>query len=196
MKSWQWVVLGVLLGLAVAGVIFLAVSPPRGTPVILTSIPTPAEIVVQAAGAVASPGIYSMPRQSRVADVVRAAGGFTQDADQSAVNLAARLNDGQRIDIPSLSEHDPSQSGGSATSVGNSSTPGGVITEVIFPIDLNVASQQELENLPTIGPTKAAEIISYRLQHGPFQKIEDIQNVPGIGPSTFDKIKDLIIVFE
>ena len=63
-----------------------------------------------------------------------------------------------------------------------------------FPININTASQQELENLPNIGPTKAADIIEYRKLHGPFLKIDDIQNVPNIGPSTFDKIRDLITI--
>ena len=66
--------------------------------------------------------------------------------------------------------------------------------EIIFPIDLNTANQQELEALPVIGPSKAQDIITYRETHGPFTSIEQIQNVYGIGPSTFEQLKELIYV--
>jgi competence protein ComEA len=195
MKIWQGILLGVFFGLAASAVMVLVVLPPRGEPIILPPTPSPAAIAVYVSGAVNSPGVVYIPRQSRVMHAIEAAGGFSSEADAEAVNLAARVNDGERIIVLSRSA--------SATSIALTSTavavsprgPGATATPaVIFPINLNTATQAELEALPTIGPTKAADILAYRQKIGQFLKIEDIQNVPGIGPATFDKIKELITI--
>ena len=108
--------------------------------------------------------------------------------------MAAKLVDGDRIIVPSRSENATKAAinatqAASGTKAKNTETP---IPN--FPININTATQEELDNLPNIGPTKAADIIEYRQLHGPFEKIEDIIKVPNIGPTTFDKIKDLITI--
>jgi competence protein ComEA len=114
---------------------------------------------------------------------------LSADADLDALNLAAKLEDGQQLDVP--------YSGGAASTAvpttsfrvlpaGATATPSGEL------INISTASADQLETLPGIGPTLAQNIVTYRSAHGPFAHIEDIMNVAGIGPATFDNIKDLI----
>jgi competence protein ComEA len=192
MKTWQGILLGTFLGLAAAAILTLVVLPPRGEPIVLPPTPSPAAIAVYVIGAVNTPGVVYIPHQSRVLNAIEAAGGFSTDADADAVNLAARVTDGERISILSRSASATKTALTSTASAAN--VKGGTIVtpSVVFPINLNTATQAELEALPTIGPTKAAQIMAYRQKIGTFIKIEEIQNVPGIGPETFEKIKDLI----
>jgi competence protein ComEA len=173
MKTVLNIVFGVLVGLLAAGVILVAVSRPRGSPVTLLSTSTPGLLTVYVSGAVATPGVYTLPDGSRVDAAIKAAGGLTSAADLTSINQAALLVDGEQINV-----------------LGN------VDTSQIFVgrVNINTATAMELDGLPGIGPTTAQAIIDYRLQHGPFQFIQDIQNVPGIGPATYDKIKDYITV--
>ncbi len=186
--------LGVLLGFAGAGALFWAARPPRGTPVILRPPPTPAPVVVDVDGAVATPGVYSLPPESRVQDALSAAGGLLPEADTRSLNLAAPLEDGIRLWVPAYpqeTEAPASRAAAPGNSEGASvpSEAGGASK-----INLNTASQAELETLPGIGPALAENIISYRQEHGPFVIIDEIQNVSGIGPAKFEKIRDLITV--
>jgi competence protein ComEA len=121
-----------------------------------------------------------------------AVGGFTAEADQENLNLASRLNDGDRVKVPSLAEM-ATKAAMAPTTVANAKSTTAVPT-LVFPLDINQATQDDLDQLPNIGPTKAAAIIEYRTKNGPFKKLEDIQNVPGIGPSTFEKMKAMITV--
>lgn len=139
---------------------------------------------VYVAGAVEQPGVYALPPGSRVQDAINLAGGFLPSANVEAINLAAFLKDGEQIYIPEIGEM-------SLTLEARSPEVGSLFTRQI---DINTATQAELESLPEIGPVTAAEIIAYREQHGAFNSIEEIQNVPGIGAKTFEKIKDLITV--
>ena len=139
---------------------------------------TPAPITVYITGAVASPEmLIELPRGSRVADAVDAAGGLSADANQERVNLAARLRDGDQIHIPSADE--PVYAG--------LPTPSG--GQRVF---VNTATQEELETLPGIGPTTAQRIIEYRGLVGEISSLDDLDMVSGIGPATLDKIKDLV----
>jgi len=99
MKIWQGILLGTFLGLAAAAVMLLVVLPPKGEPIILPPTPSPAAIAVHVSGAVNAPGVVVLPRQSRVVNAIEAAGGFSAEADPDAVNLAARVNDGERITV-------------------------------------------------------------------------------------------------
>lgn len=197
MKTWQSVLFGVVLGLFV-GVIFttifiLASRQPRGDPIQLNPAPTPVPILIQISGEVAQPGLYQMPGGSRVNDVVQKAGGFTDEADRSAMNLASRLRDGERVIVPGLSSK-----GGSDNSreSGNSddSTRSDEIPTIRYPLDLNTATIDDLDTLPGIGLVRAQDIIKYREEHGYFNDINELKNVKGIGDSTFEQIKDLITV--
>ena len=104
MKLWQGILTGVLFGLIAGAVIWLIIAPPRGEPLTLSPPPTPAPIIVHVAGAVLHPGVYHLDRESRVEDAVKAAGGFTPDADQEHVNLASPLEDGIKINILSIQQ--------------------------------------------------------------------------------------------
>jgi competence protein ComEA len=147
---------------------------------------------VHVAGAVVRPGVYDLPDNSRVTDAIDAAGGFVAEADKNALNLAARLDDGERLEIPYVAGFVPDVSQGFA--VVSEGTPSPLAGTDL--ININTASADELDKLPGIGQTTAQRIIDYRTSNGPFATIEDIINVPGIGTATYDEIKDLITVGE
>ncbi|MFQ5617277.1 MAG: helix-hairpin-helix domain-containing protein [Anaerolineales bacterium] len=186
----------ILTGILIAGVIWLVASPPRGEPVTLLPPPTPAPVVVHVTGAVAEPGVYELPVDSRVQDALDAAGGALPEADTSGLNLAARLADGSQIRVgtlPSTTQDASPSAIITPTSIPDSSAPPGTPDAGAI-VNINTATQRELETLPGIGPVTAQKIIAYRKENGDFETIENIVNVSGIGPATFDKIKDRITV--
>jgi len=125
---------------------------------------------------------------SIVQDALDAAGGPTDEADLDAVNLAVELQDQQKVHLPSQGEASaPAVLSGGVSSSAEDGKAGGLV-------NINTASAAELETLPRVGPERAREIINYRETNGPFQTIEEIQNVTGIGPSTFEGLRDLITV--
>jgi competence protein ComEA len=187
-KSFFNIIAGILIGLIVAAVLWTLAGPPRGDAVILLPPPTEVPIKVYVTGQVARPGLYNLSKDSRVQDAIDAAGGLTDQADVNGVNLAAKLQDGQQVDIPKIP---PELSIGTDTSGSSNGSSGGFIGT---PININTATEAELETLPGIGPTLAQKIIDYRSAFGFFAKIEDLLNVPGIGPATYDTIKAYITV--
>ncbi len=189
MNTWKSVALGIVLGLLISGAILLIVLPPRGQPLTLSNPPTPSAITVYITGAVNHPGVYNLPSLSRVNDAVISAGGFSSSADQKAVNLAAMLEDGSEIFVPTVDESLAT----TGTAANSKKTPQSSPV-VNFPININTASVSSLQDLPGIGSTKAEAIVAYRQEHGPFTKIEDIMDVPGIGSGIFAQLKNLITV--
>jgi len=183
---------GILFGLFVAAIVWVVARNPSGEAITLRPAPTEAPIIVYITGAVPRPGVYALPQGARVQDGISAAGGFLAEAETDSVNLARPLGDGEKMDIPYIE--------GASPVLPTPITP--VTVTEISPgpdtnlININTASQPELETLPGIGPTTAQKIIQYRNDNGPFSSIEDIVNVSGIGPVTFDRIKDLITVDE
>jgi competence protein ComEA len=175
MKTALYIIIGVIAGVLLTALIWLAASPPRGKAVELFSPPTQIPIMVHVTGAVATPGLYLLPQGSRVNDAIKAAGGFLENADTSFVNLAGLVQDGDKIHIPELMP---------GLSIGGS----GLL------VNINSATEPELENLPGIGPTLAQKIVDYRNQYGFFDTIDAIKNVPGFGESVFEEIKSLITV--
>jgi competence protein ComEA len=194
MKTWQSILLGIFLGFSTAGIIILVISPPRGKPVELILPPTPGTIKVYIIGAVLNPGVYSLPWKSRINEAVAAAGGFTEQADQASLNLAKALVDGEKIEVPLI--HNSKLKSPVVVTQILTGIPDKVIQTPIVSslINLNEATLEQLMELPGIGETKANDIINFRSQNGPFKSIEEIQNVPGIGPTIFEKLKDLIFV--
>lgn len=141
-------------------------------------------VVVHVAGLVRAPGVYELAGGARVVDAVEAAGGPTGDADLAALNLAALLADGQRIYVPRFGETPPpvaGPDGGTPTASGPAA-----------PIDVNVASAAELDDLPGIGPATASAIVAHRDQHGPFASVDDLEAVRGIGPAKLDALRGLV----
>lgn len=154
-------------------------------------------ILVHITGQVKNAGVVELQKGARVIDAVNKAGGFTEQADTEEVNLAYELSDGIQIYIPEKSEvNNDSEREYITTSSGNNV----VMEEKIMKdsnntlININEATQTELETLPGIGPSIALKIISYREQEGEFLTIEDIKNVSGIGENKFENIKELICV--
>ncbi len=185
-------VLGLLAGFLAAGVLLWAVRPPQGVAITLRPPPSPAPLVVDVEGAVASPGVYTLPPGSRVRDALEAAGGLLPQAERSALNLAAPLEDGSRLRVPAVPPTATALPPGMpSTPAAGAPPPAG---ESAALVDINHATQAELESLPGIGPALAERIIAYRQEHGPFARIEDIQLVSGIGPATFERIRTQITV--
>jgi competence protein ComEA len=197
MKTLWALAFGVLFGLLAAGLLFLIASPPRGEAIRLAPPPTPPPLIVHVSGAVARPGVCKLAPGSRLQDAVQAAGGLTGEADDQALNLAAPVQDGDLIRVPikqqalegaeqPLLSSQP-EAPGRAPDLGTPVEAGG-------PVDINTADQEQLEELPGIGPVTAQKIVDHRQENGPFASIEAIQDVSGIGPATFEKIKALITV--
>lgn len=157
-------------------------------------------IYVHICGCVRNPGLYVFAAGTRAGEALESAGGFTKKADESAVNLAAVLQDGMQLYVPSV--EDTVQNGaGSASSgaVGNAASAGaGNVTsgsgKESAPVNINTAGAQELMTLSGIGESRAEAILSYREENGMFSSIEDIKNVSGIGEGIFERIKNMITV--
>lgn len=142
-------------------------------------------IIVHITGCVENEGIVELEEGSRIADAIEASGGLTLDANLENVNLAYQLQDGQKIKIPSNIEDEEET----------------VQEEIIISdeqsteeININNATQTELETIPGIGPSTALKIIEYRTKNGKFKTIEDIKNVSGIGEAKYETIKEYICV--
>lgn len=152
---------------------------------------TSEKIVIYIIGSVGTPGIYELNVNSRVSDAVNAAGGLLEDADLSKINLAFKLEDGQKITIPSINDKTNEEV---TYEDFITSEPGNIISDSSSnnsntKININTASQTELESLPGVGPSIAEKIINYRTENGNFKSIDDLKNVSGIGESKYNEIK-------
>lgn len=131
------------------------------------------DVVVHVAGDVRRPGVYRLPAGSRVTDAVRRAGGFGGGASQDAINLAARLSDGQQVVVPGRGTTTASSASGERTG----------------PISLGSATAEQLDGIEGIGPVTAQKIIEFRDQHGGLSSIDQLDQVDGIGPSTMQTLR-------
>ncbi len=129
-------------------------------------------LFVHVVGEVSEPGLYELELGDRVSDAIAIAGGFTPDAEQSSVNLARNLSDGEQVIIASKSQF--KQAGGSSL------------------VSLNRATVEDLDTLPGVGPALAARIIEHRTAIGAFSDVRQLREVSGIGEKMFAKIKDLV----
>lgn len=168
------------------------------------------KIIIYIIGEVKQEGVYELDENSRISDAIEKAGGTKENADLSQINLAYKIEDGMRIYIPKKGElvqdkekiedktqevvTDKSTDITNTTSVNTNLSTNKKSKTDIEKINLNKATQTELETLPGIGPSTAEKIIAYRKENGNFKNIEDIMNVNGIGESKYNKIKDLISV--
>ncbi len=183
-RSVPTVVLLVLLASALGGGLFLLArdSSPPPIEIVLPPPTVMPELKVYVSGAVVRPGVYALQPGARITDAVQAAGGATKEADLNRVNLALRVRDEDPIYIPRVGEVLPTPSPETAS-------PGGKTL-----LDLNAATAAELEALPDIGKVTAQAILTYRTKNGPFQRVEDLLKVPGIGSGTLDKIRGMVTV--
>jgi competence protein ComEA len=135
------------------------------------------DLVVDVTGAVARPGVYRMPAGSRVDDAVKRAGGPTGRAELEAINLAARLADGQQVVVP---ERSPAGSSVAAAAAGAEEGP----------ISLGTATAEQLDTIDGIGPVTAADIIEFRDLHGGLSSVDQLDQVSGIGPATMEALRE------
>lgn len=190
------VLVGAIAAVLAGGAYWLAARP--DPPPIVIKIPTPTPpppVVVDVRGAVAVPGVYTLPSNARIEDALSAAGGAAPDADLGALSQAAPVRDGDVLVIPTSAAPVPTAALASESQGGTSTAAS---TRVPAPegglVDLNRASVQELETLPGIGPTRAQAIVQWRQQHGAFQTPEDLLQISGIGPQTLANIRPKIVL--
>jgi competence protein ComEA len=154
----------------------------------------PSGPVVEVSGAVVHPGVYHLASGARVADAIGAAGGYSPRVDAGRadreLDLARVVTDGEEIRIPSRDDPSPGQGTGGGSAAGGGG-PGGATTS--GPIDLNTATEAQLDSLPGIGPVSAAKIIASRQAH-PFRAVADLTTRKLVGPATFEKLRELVVV--
>lgn len=160
---------------------------------------TNVEIIVHVSGAVNKEGIVKLPQNSRIADAIEKSNGLKEDADIQDINLAYILEDGMKIYIPNKKDKSEKEKvnkednnyyeNNNVTQYNNSNNK-----KQNQKININTATQTELETLPGIGPSTALKIINYRNKQKKFSNIEEIKEVSGIGDSKFDNIKNLITI--
>lgn len=199
------VISGVVTTILIAGTAWFVLKPsPIPVELVLphtatssVSIPSAGTVHVHVAGAVNKPGVYVLPAQSRVVDAVRAAGGSLSIADLERINLAQTVTDAEQIFIPRRTSTRP------RVTVAPRLRPTPRTTSTTLPsgasqgsriININTATASQLESLTGVGPATARAIISYRTTKGPFAKVEDLLNVPGIGPAKLSAMRSEISV--
>lgn len=165
------------------GIVRAAMTPTQEVPVAVT--PTrhtggSDDLYVHVSGAVRSPGLYVLPPGSRVVDAVAAAGGFTDDAERDAVNLARTVTDGEQLPVPRVGETPAAGAASGTTADGR--------------VNLNTADASQLEELPRIGPALAERIVAWRDDNGRFTSVDDLLAVPGIGDKMLSSLRDLVTV--
>lgn len=166
-------------------------APPTPAPTATAApTPTPGPIVVYVSGAVAAPGTFTLAPDARIADAITAAGGLRTDADSAQVNQAQHLFDGAQVHVPTAGAAPVPVAGLSGLLPTPTPASRAVTVDVSAGglIDLNTATQTELETLPGIGASKAAAIIANR----PYVTVDDLDRVPGIGPSTLAQLRPLV----
>jgi competence protein ComEA len=139
--------------------------------------------LVHVAGAVRHPGVYRLREGQRVEDAVERAGGARANADVNAINLAAKVADGQQVVVPR---------GGTAGAASVASAAGGTGGAVQAPVSLNSATLEQLDTLDGVGPATAQKILDWRREHGSFRSIDDLGEVPGIGPKRLAALRDKV----
>lgn len=158
-------------------------------------VPTPesnqidVNVIVDVKGQVHTPGVYTLPSGSRVLDAIQQAGGLLPEAEEKALNLAARLVDEMVIYVPLIGE---TETAVPIPTIQNAASP--QTQENSSVVNINLADETLLMTLPGIGPSKAEAIVDFREDKGHFQSIDELKEVTGIGDRTFDSLKDFISV--
>jgi competence protein ComEA len=144
------------------------------------------DVVVDVTGAVRDPGVYRLPAGSRVDDAVKRAGGASSKAELDAINLAARLADGQQVVVP---ERVPVAAGGAGVAPGPIASAGALGAEE-GPITLGTATTAELDTIDGIGPVTAEDIVKFREEHGGLSSVDQLDQISGIGPATMESLRE------
>ncbi|MEW1783500.1 ComEA family DNA-binding protein [Arthrobacter sp. NPDC080086] len=165
-----------------------------------TAPAAPAErVVVHVTGAVIRPGVLTLPAGSRLHEAIAAAGGATPTADLDRLNLAAAVEDGQKIVVPERGSPEAQDSQGGASGEGGGSSGGsgsgsGASGNGTAKVNLNTADAEELATLPRVGPVLAQRIVDWRKQHGRFTRVEELDAVDGVGPKLLEALLPLVRV--
>ena len=167
-------------------------GPPVATGGGSPETPPTSDVTVHVAGEVKKPGVLTLPAGSRITDAVQAAGGLTKDADPSALNLAQPLNDGEQIKVPKVGEPEGSGEAPDSTSGASGRTSSGSAGG--DKINVNTASEKELQELPGVGPATSEAIVKHREENGRFESVEQLEDVPGIGPAILERLTPLVTV--
>lgn len=155
----------------------------------------PATVIVYVSGAVAAPGLVELPEGARVGDAVTAAGGFGDTADPSALNLARVVEDGEQVDVPTIDEQSTAEATGAAAGNASSATTAPSSSGGGSGlVNINTAGTTELETLPGVGPSTAQKIVDDRAANGSFKKKEDLKRVSGIGDKKYAQLEAYITV--
>ena len=152
-------------------------------PTTVDSAPAPASIVVSVVGLVHNAGLVTLPDSSRVADALSAAGGVLDNADTLSLNLAQKLSDGDQVVVGAVGDSPHQQTSSTTAS-----------TAAAAPVNLNTATEAELDALPGVGPVTASAILAWRTSNGKFTDVEQLGEVDGIGPARLDKLRALVTV--
>jgi competence protein ComEA len=182
-------VVAIVAAVAAVYAIFQALDERSAPPILIEDATANLPLVVEVRGEVKAPGVVSLSPGARLQDAIAAAGGLSNDADLSTVNLARRLRDGELVVILAL------PAPGSTPVLPSVGIDDAVPAEdPRARINLNSATAEELEALPSIGEVIAARIIAYREQNGPFRLVDDLIHVEGISDRTIDEIRNLVTV--
>ncbi|MEA4921765.1 MAG: helix-hairpin-helix domain-containing protein [Eubacteriaceae bacterium] len=191
----------VLIALAAVFVFFFRTGDPDEIPVEKSKVTAEAHtekeektIIVDVSGQVNTPQVIELKSGSRVSDAIDKAGGLTEKADISNINRAAEIKDGEKIYIPAKGENAEAAASGTASQAGSGTEAGTSAQAASGKVNINSASNSELQTLTGVGPATAEKILLYRSQNGGFKKLEDLKNVNGIGDKTFEKLKDHITI--
>ncbi|WAW14262.1 helix-hairpin-helix domain-containing protein [Peptostreptococcus equinus] len=152
------------------------------------------KITVYISGAVSSPGVISVYSNMCLDEVIKKLGGFSKDADIERINLAMKLEDGQHYIIPRKGDPIPNQDTSLNVNTNSNMINNQDKSSNNRKININTASKEELDSIPGVGPSTADKILEYRKEKGRFNKIEDLKNISGIGDKKFEKMKNNVSV--
>jgi competence protein ComEA len=180
-------VVALVAGIAVVYALYRAFDERSAPPIVIEDAAATMPVVVEMRGEIEAPGVYELAPGARLQDAIMAAGGLTEEADLSTVNLARRLRDGELVvivtqPVPGSTPRVPLPDAGDAANA----------EEARVRININTATSEELEALPGVGEVIATRIVAYREQHGPFRSVDDLIHVEGISDRAIDRIRELV----
>jgi competence protein ComEA len=180
-------VVALVAGIAVVYALYRAFDERSAPPIVIEDAAATLPVVVEMRGEIETPGVYELSPEARLQDAITAAGGLTEEADLSTVNLARRLRDGELIvivpePVPGSTPRVPLADAGDAPNADESRVR----------ININTATSAELEALPGVGEVLATRIVEYREQNGPFRSVDDLIHVEGISDRVIDEMRDRV----
>jgi competence protein ComEA len=181
------VVAALVAGIAVVYALYQAFDERSAPPIVIEDAAATLPVVVEMRGEIEAPGVYELAPGARLQDALAAAGGLTDEADLSTVNLARRLRDGELIVILALPV-----SGSTPTLPLPDAGDAAEVEESRARININTATAEELEALPGVGEVIATRIVAYREQNGPFRSVDDLIHVEGIADRAIDDMRELV----